>query len=155
MTFEESDVICRKCGKAQESITHVLPSCSALAQTKYLSRHNRALKILFFELLKDHLLIEAVPPWYSPTQPKPLYQNEQVAAYWDIPVCADHTEMRANRVDVKIVDKERMTVTLLEIAALGLRTGSRRTRRKPASTPPYDGKSRRSTRATRSLKSTL
>ena len=62
---EESDVRCRMCGKAQESIAHVLSSCSALAQTKYLSRLNRALKILFFELLKDYQLIEAVPPWYS------------------------------------------------------------------------------------------
>ena len=46
---EESDVRCRMCGKAQESIAHVhvLSSCSALAQTKYLSRHNGALKIFF------------------------------------------------------------------------------------------------------------
>ena len=102
------------CGKAQEFIAHVLSSCSALAQTKYLSRHNGALKILFFELLKDYQLIEAVPPWYSPTQPKPLYQNDQVTAYWD--VHADHTEVRANRVDARIVDQERKTVTLLEMS---------------------------------------
>ena len=70
---EESDIRYRMCGKAQESIEHVLSSCSALAQMKYLSRHNGALKILFFELLKDHQLIEAVLPWYSPKQPKPLY----------------------------------------------------------------------------------
>ena len=42
---EESDVRCRMCGKVQESIANVLSSCSALAQTKYLSRHNRALKM--------------------------------------------------------------------------------------------------------------
>ena len=73
---EEPDVRCRMCGKAQESIAHVLSSCSALAQTKYLSRHNGALKMLSFELLKDYQLIEAGPTWYSPTQPKPLYQND-------------------------------------------------------------------------------
>ena len=104
------------CGKAQESVALVLSGCSALAQTKYLTRHNRALKILFFELLKDHQLIEAVPPWYSPTQHKPLYQNDQVAAYWDVPVYADHMEVRANRVDARIVDKERKKVTLLEMS---------------------------------------
>ena len=76
---EESDVRCRMCGKAQESIAHVLSSCSALAQTKYLSRHNGAPKILFFKLLKEHQLIEAVPSWYSATQAKLLYQNNQVA----------------------------------------------------------------------------
>ena len=36
-----------------------------LAQTKYLYRHNAALKILFFEFLLEHGLIEEVPPWYS------------------------------------------------------------------------------------------
>ena len=113
---EESDVRCRMYGKAQESIAHVLSSCSALAQTEYLSRHNGALKILFFELLKDYQLIEAVPPWNSSTQPKPLYQNDQVTAYWDVPVYTDHTEVRANRVDARIVDKERKTVTLLEMS---------------------------------------
>ena len=112
---EESDVRCRMCGKAQESIAHVQSNCSALAQTKHLSRHNGALKILFFELLKDHQLIEAVPPWYSPTQPKPFYQNDQVTAYLDLPVYADHTEVRANRVDARIVDMERKTVNLLEM----------------------------------------
>ena len=64
---EELDVKGRMCGKVQESIAHVLSSCSALPQKMYLSRHNRALKILFFELLKDYQMIEAVQPWYSST----------------------------------------------------------------------------------------
>ena len=110
---KEPDVSCRMCGKAQESIAHVLSSCSALAQAKYLSRHNGALKMLSIELLKDYQLIEAGPTWYSPTQPKPLYQNDQVTAYWDVPVYADHTEVRTNRVHARIVQKERKTVTLL------------------------------------------
>ena len=74
----------------------MLSGCSALPQTKHLARHNRALKILFFELLKEG--------GFSPTQPKAFYQNDQVAAYWDVPVYADHTEVRANRVDARIVD---------------------------------------------------
>ena len=32
-----------------------LSGCSTLAQTNYLARHNAALKILFFEMLKDQL----------------------------------------------------------------------------------------------------
>ena len=40
------------------------------AQTKYLYRHNADLKILFFELLREHGLIEEVPPWYSPVMPR-------------------------------------------------------------------------------------
>ena len=97
-------------------MAHVLAGCSALAQTAYLTRHNAAFKILFFELLRDHGLVETVPPWYSPSQPKPIYQGDRVTAYWDVPVFADQTEVRANRIDGQIVNKARETVTLLEMS---------------------------------------
>ena len=46
------DVACRMCNTSQESSSHVLACCSALAHTKYLARHNAMLKILFLELQK-------------------------------------------------------------------------------------------------------
>ena len=52
-TTPGSEVLCRLCGKFPESVPHVLTGCPALAQNKYLSRHNAALKILFFELVRD------------------------------------------------------------------------------------------------------
>ena len=69
------DVLCRMCGKCQESVTHILSGCSTLARTKNLARHSSALKILFFEMLRDQNLVSKVPPWYSPVQPKPMYEN--------------------------------------------------------------------------------
>ena len=57
----ELDVQCRLCGKAQESVAHILAGCSALAQSKYLHRHNCVLKILFFEMLHDLELVDTVP----------------------------------------------------------------------------------------------
>ena len=56
-----NDVTCRLCGKSSEILTHVLAGCSGLAQTKYLERHNAALKMLFFEMLKQHKLVDIVP----------------------------------------------------------------------------------------------
>ena len=35
-----------------ENVQHILSGCSALAQSKYLQRHNNAFKILFFEVLR-------------------------------------------------------------------------------------------------------
>ena len=46
-TITVNDVQCRLCNKVPESVAHVLSECSALAQNKYLARHNAALKILF------------------------------------------------------------------------------------------------------------
>ena len=68
------EVTCRLCNKAPESVAHVLAGCTALAQNKYITRHNAAPKILFFEILQDLGLAELVPPWYSPLKPKPVYE---------------------------------------------------------------------------------
>ena len=75
-----------KCRKAQKRVAHVVSGCSALVRTLNLTRHNTALKILFFEMLKGYQLADAIPPWYSPVQPKTVYQNDKVTAYRDVPV---------------------------------------------------------------------
>ena len=90
--------------------------CSALAQNKYLVRHNAALKVLFYEVLHDLKLLEDVPPWYSPSLPKPHYESSQAEAYWDIPVYAEHHEVRANRVDARVVDHVKKKVLLIEMS---------------------------------------
>ena len=51
-THQPVGTLCRFCGKTAESIPHALASCSALAQNKYLDRHNAALKVLFWEMLR-------------------------------------------------------------------------------------------------------
>ena len=82
----------------------MLAGCSALAQSKYLERHNAALKVLFFEMTRDLRLIDSVPPWYSCAVPKPVYESSVALAFWDVPVYAEHTIVKANRVDVRFVD---------------------------------------------------
>ena len=81
-----SDPTCRLCGTAPESMAHVLSACPALAQTKYLARHDAVLKVLFFDIIEDLGLIEASPPWYSSTKPQPVYEGAHAQAYWDVPV---------------------------------------------------------------------
>ena len=107
--------MCRMCGEKSECLAHVLAGCSVLAHTKYLSRHNAALKIPLFEMLKDMDLIESNPPWYSPVQPKPVYENDKAEAYWDVAVYVESTVAKSHRVDVRIVDKEKKVVLLMEM----------------------------------------
>ena len=65
-TTSSSGVMCRLCAlKAPENVPNILSGCSALAQNQYLSRGNRALKILFFEIIHGLDLIDSVPPWHS------------------------------------------------------------------------------------------
>ena len=114
-TGTEHDVRCRLCGKDQESVAHVLSGCSALAQTKYPARHNATLKILFLEVVKVHNLVEATLPWFSPAQPKPTYESDQVTIYCGVPIYAEQTVVRVNRIDARFVDRGSKTVTLLEM----------------------------------------
>ena len=101
--------MCRLCGKAAETVAHILAGCSVLAQSKYLQRHNAVLKTIFFDML--HSLDTG-----GPSEPKPVYQNDQAQAFWDVPVYADHVTVRANRVDARIVDSTAKSVTLLEMS---------------------------------------
>ena len=64
-----------------------------------------------------------VPSWYSPIQPKPLYEIASVKAFWDVVVFAENTEVRANRVDVRIFNHETRYVKALEMSCPGLITG--------------------------------
>ena len=45
---------CRMCRKATESVPHILSGCGALGQTLYLAWDNNALKILFFQVIRDY-----------------------------------------------------------------------------------------------------
>jgi hypothetical protein len=115
-TAHSDNVICRLCNKKPESVAHLLSGCSALAQNKYLTRHNNALKVLYFEVLRDLQVIENAPAWYSPVKPKPEYITDEVHALWDIPTYGDNHEIKANRIDAKIVNKKSKEVVILEMS---------------------------------------
>ena len=102
------------CGKATEKVAHILSGCRALAQSKYLSRHDSALKVLFHEMLHD--LGHAYETWYSPAEPRFVYESDGVQAYWDVSVFADHEEVRCNRVDARIVNHKTKWVITLEMS---------------------------------------
>ena len=103
------------CGKATESVPHILAGCGALAQSLGLARHNNTLKILFFQVIRELDLVTSEVPWFSKTQPKPINENERAIAYWDIPLYACNTHVKVNRIDVTIVDKENNKVSVIEM----------------------------------------
>ena len=118
----------------------VRPSgCLALAQSKYLDRHNATLKVLFFEMLRDLQLCEGVPPWYSPVAPKPLYDSPDALAFWDIPMFAEHNHVRSNQVDVRVIDHKQKRIYAIEMSCPWIETGRRRRWRRLSSTPPCGG----------------
>ena len=47
-----------------------------------------------------------------------MYENDRVVAYWDVPLLADSTHVKANRIDARLMDKERKEVRLLDMSCL-------------------------------------
>ena len=86
-----------------------------MAQTKCLQRHNNDFKILFFEVLSSLDLITKGEPWFSQVTPKPLYENEHATAFWDVPLFADTTQVKANRIDATIIDKTSKQIRVIEM----------------------------------------
>ena len=64
-------------------------------------------------------LIDTVPPWYSPIKPQPVYETAEVQAYWDVPVYGEFQELRANRVDARIVNNQHKQVSAGDELPLG------------------------------------
>ena len=92
--------------------------------------HNAALKIFFFERCKDLKLVESVPPWYSPVKPKPIYELDEAKAFWDVVVYAEHTYVRANRVDVRFVDHKAKKVWAVEMSCPWIDNGAKKVEEK-------------------------
>ena len=67
-------------------------------------------------MLLDLGLIYEVPPWYSPAKLKPVYESDDVQAYWDVTVFADYEEVRCNRADARIVNHKTKRVVTLEMS---------------------------------------
>ena len=60
-------------------------------------------------------LVDIVPPWYSSVKPKPVDRNDRAQAFWDVPVYADHVEVRVT-VNARIVDSTASSIMLPEMS---------------------------------------
>ena len=54
-------------------------------------------------------------------QPKPVYENDKAEAYWEVPAYAESTVVKSNRVDFRIVDKEKKEVLFMEMTCPWIR----------------------------------
>ena len=45
-----------------------------------------------------------------------MYENERAKTFWDVAVYAENTEVRANRIDARTIDKQRKRVLAVEMS---------------------------------------
>ena len=61
------------------------------------------------------IIIIIIISWFSQITPEPLYENEHATALWDVPLFADTTQVKANRIDVTVIDKTSKKVRVIEM----------------------------------------
>ena len=64
-------------------------------------------------------MITDVPPWYTKISIKPLYQNDELDVYWDIPEYSGYDNDLENgplRPDGKIINKSTKEIFVLEMS---------------------------------------
>ena len=116
---ELDSTLCRLCHKSVENVQHVLSSCEHFAKSLYIKRHNNILRYIYFNILVKYGIKPACPPWYTNEKVKPLYENERVCLYWDIPEYLgydDEDETKVLRPDGKLIIKQQSKMFLLEMS---------------------------------------
>ena len=126
LTFKQSrgegtitSTICRLCAQGVESVKHLLSNCAKFVAHAYKRRHDRVLQYIMFKYLHKLNMITDFPAWYSKICIKPLYENEEIEIYWDIPEYTgieDDLDKDPLRPDGKVINKTTKTIHVLEMS---------------------------------------
>ena len=108
------DSKCRLCKEKDETIDHLISSCSKIAQTDYKERHNKVASMLHWNLCKKYHL-PASDKWWEHNVEKVL-QNEEVKILWDFKIQTDK-HLAHNIPDITVVEKKQ--VWLIDVAIPG------------------------------------
>ena len=127
---QQIDDTCRICHSSKESTTHILTSCTPIAQSLYKARHDKMLRPIYFHLLEKYDLLnqQNLLPWYRQPPPLATVENSRAKIFWDVQhLLSTCPEEDANKPDIVVLDKEKdmayvMEGTIFEIGKIEERT---------------------------------
>ena len=94
---------CRMCGKAEESVNHVLSECSKLAQKEYRRQHDWFGTKMHWEIFRKYG-IEMKEKWYK-HNPEVVMEKDKCKILRDFTIQMDH-EICGRRPEVIVVQKD-------------------------------------------------
>ena len=109
----QEDSACRMCGKADESINHLLSECSKMAQKEYKRRHDWIGRKIHWEVCRKYGL-DTKDRWYE-HEPQSVCENEEYKILWDFSIQTDHV-IEARRPDMIIVEKKNNKCQIIDFA---------------------------------------
>ena len=106
-------LMCRECGKAMETVKHILKICEPKGFSLYKERHDRAILIVLWRLLKEYRFKQE-EPWYK-LEAKPVYENKSVEILWDLSSPTDE-EMTERKPDLVVEDRLCKSIYIIEMS---------------------------------------
>ena len=105
--------MCRECGRAMETVKHILNMCEPKGFSLYKKRHDRAKLILLWRLLKEYGFKQE-EPWYK-LEAKPVYENRSVKILWDPSMPRDE-EMTERKPHLVVEDRLCKSIYIIEMS---------------------------------------
>ena len=95
------------CREQKEMVEHLLAGCTKIANSEYLTRHNRALMVMAVAWAKEYHLVEKEVKWYKERWTRGhVLENARAKLVWDFEF--NLWEMTtARRPDLILEDKEK------------------------------------------------
>lgn len=107
---------CRVCHERDETVEHLVAGCKVLANSEYLSRHNRALMIMAVAWAKEYELVGDEMVWYKERWERgTVLENERGKLVWDFEFHLRKTTT-ARRPDLILEDKENKKIWICDMA---------------------------------------
>jgi len=113
---QQGSPMCRLCGAKEETVDHLVSSCSKIAQTDYKSRHDKVAANLHWSLCKQ-LGFQRAEKWWEHRAEKAL-ENDDFKLLWDYDIQVDR-EIRERRPDLVVVNKKLKEAWLVDVAVPG------------------------------------
>jgi len=104
---------CRVCGEVPEYVDHLLSSCTPLAATMYMQRHDRIGKIIHWSILKRFNSVVSHNYWDH--VPAAVVENNDMKVLWDFNIYTDHL-LAARCPDIVVIDKQQKTVQIVDVS---------------------------------------
>ena len=108
--------LCRMCGEKEELVGHLVGECSKQAQTEYKHRHDNVARMIHWNIAHSYGL-DVSNKWYE-HKPEGVIGNDHVKLLWDFNIQTS-TYIQARRHDVVVVDRDKKTCNIIDIAVPG------------------------------------
>ena len=107
---------CRVCQEQVETVEHLVAGCKVLANTEYLTRHNRAMMIMAVAWAKEHELIRTNMIWYEERWKRgTVIENDKAKLLWDFEFNLRKTTT-SRRPDLILEEKEKKKIWICDMA---------------------------------------